>query len=236
MTRVIVVTGGSRGIGRAIAERFVAEGAHVVITGRSQGRVAEAARTIGAHGVRCDQASVDDVAALAAEVGEVDVLVNNAGGNTDFGAAGDESLAGLAAAWRANLETNLIGAVLTTAALTPRPGGSVVNVGSIGAERGGGSYGAAKAALAAWTAMLSAELGPRGVTANTISPGFVEGTEFFGDRLSEARRTSLIGQTHTGRAGRPDDIAEAAFYLASPGARQITGQVLHVNGGAYTTR
>ena len=109
----------------------------------------------------------------------------------------------LAAAWRAKLEANLISAVLTTAALTPRSGGTVINVGSIGAERGGGSYGAAKAAVAAWTAMLSAELGARGVTANSISPGYVEATEFFRGQLSDERRTVLIGQTHTGRASRP---------------------------------
>ena len=197
------MTGGSSGIGRAVATRFAASGAHVVITGRDESRLAEAATAIGASGLRCDHSSAEDVAALAAAVGEVDVLVNNAGGNTEIGAADPDSLPGVAAAWRANFEANLISAVLTTTALTPRSGGTVINVGSIGAERGGGSYGAAKAAVAAWTAMLSAELGARGVTANSISPGYVEATEFFRGQLSDERRTMLIGQTHTGRASRP---------------------------------
>jgi 3-oxoacyl-[acyl-carrier protein] reductase len=95
--------------------------------------------------------------------------------------------------------------VLATHALAGRlrAGGSVISISSIGAERGGGSYGAAKAGLAAWSADLSAELGPRGVTANVISPGYIAGT---------------------------------GFFLASPGARHITGQTIHVNGGAFTTR
>ena len=94
----------------------------------------------------------------------------------------------------------------------------------------------AKAALAAWTAGVSAELGPAGVSANTVSPGYVAGTDFFHGRLSDERRERLIAATHDGRAGTVEDIAETVFFLASEGARHITGQVLHVNGGAFTTR
>ena len=144
----------------------------------------------------------------------------------------------MAASWRANLDANLISAVLTTHAVADllAAGGSVISIGTIGAERGGGSYGAAKAALASWNAYLSAEIGPRGVTANVISPGYVEGTNFFRDRLTSQRRETLIAATHDKRPGRPDDIAETAYFLASPGARHITGQAIHVNGGAFTTR
>jgi 3-oxoacyl-[acyl-carrier protein] reductase len=111
-----------------------------------------------------------------------------------------------------------------------------ISLGTIGAERGGGSYGAAKAALAAWNADLSSDIGPRGVTANVISAGFIAGTNFFRDRLTSQRRDALIAATHDKRPGRPDDIAETAYFLASPGARHITGQTIHVNGGAFTTR
>lgn len=160
--------------------------------------------------------------------------------NTDFTSPGEtaDDLRALAAAWHANLDANLLSAVLTTFAFLGRMrrGGSIINVGSIGAEYASTSYGAAKAALAAWTAGLSAEVGPKGLTANVISPGYIEGTDFFHGRLTEQRRANLVAATHDGRPGHPDDVAETAFFLASPGARHITGQILHVNGGAHTTR
>jgi 3-oxoacyl-[acyl-carrier protein] reductase len=133
---------------------------------------------------------------------------------------------------------DLVSAVLTTYAVADRlaAGGSVISIGTIGAERGGGSYGAAKAALAAWNADLSSEIGPRGVTANVISAGYIAGTSFFRDRLTSQRRETLVAAAHDKRPGRPDDIAETAHFLASPGARHITGQTIHVNGGAFTTR
>jgi 3-oxoacyl-[acyl-carrier protein] reductase len=184
---------------------------------------------------------------MARELGDdLDVLVNMAGGNTDFTAADPAGPAGgpiaelerVAAAWRANLDANLLSAVLTTTAVLGRlrAGGSIINVGSIGAEYASTSYGAAKAALAAWTAGLSAEVGGQGLTANVISPGYIAETDFFRGRLTEERKAALIGSTHNGRAGQPGDIAETAYFLASDGARHITGQILHVNGGAHTTR
>jgi len=254
LARNVLITGASNGIGRAIATRFVADGDTVVITGRNADRLQRAAAEIGARGVVCDAADPAQVAALRAGLGDtLDVLVNNAGGNTDFdGQVEDEapqadgessnscraSLERLAASWRANLDANLISAVLTTEAVADRlaSGGSVINIGTIGAERGGGSYGAAKAALASWNAYLSAEIGPRGVTANVISPGYIADTNFFRDRLTSQRRENLIAATHDKRPGRPGDIAETAHFLASPGARHITGQIIHVNGGAFTTR
>ena len=251
MARNVLITGASGGIGRAIAARFAADGDTVVITGRNAGRLQRAADELGAHGVACDAADPAQVAALRAELADtLDVLVNNAGGNTDFDEAqraDDEGTASescrvrleqLAASWRANLDANLISAVLTTDAVTDRlaSGGSVISIGTIGAERGGGSYGAAKAALASWNAYLSAEIGPRGVTANVISPGYIADTNFFRDRLTQQRRDNLIAATHDKRPGQPGDIAETAHVLASPGARHITGQTIHVNGGAFTTR
>jgi 3-oxoacyl-[acyl-carrier protein] reductase len=250
LARNVLVTGASGGMGRAVAARFAANGDAVVITGRDAERLRHAADEIGASGVVCDAADPEQVASLRAGLGDtLDVLVNNAGGNTDFdsdGAAGEGDEAGgclaalerVAASWRANLDANLISAVLTTHAVADllAGGGSVISIGTIGAERGGGSYGAAKAALASWNAYLSAEIGPRGVTANVISAGYIEGTNFFRDRLTSQRRETLIAATHDKRPGKPDDIAETAYFLASPGARHITGQTIHVNGGAFTTR
>ena len=245
--RVVLVTGASRGIGLAVAERFGAAGDTVVMTGRDDARLTEAAASVGARPLRCDHTDPGDVRALATalEADGLDVLVHCAGGNLDLSdPLPDEpdldrpSLEQLAERWRGNLDLNVVSAMLTTTALGPllRPGGSVVTVGSIGAEYAGSSYGAAKAALAAWTAGVSAELGQAGVSANTVSPGYIAGTDFFHGRLSDERRERLIAATHDGRAGTVEDIAETVFFLASEGARHITGQVLHVNGGAFTTR
>ena len=245
MARNVLITGASNGIGHAIAARFAADGDTVVITGRNADRLGVAAAKIGAHGIVCDATDPVQVGALAAQIGPaLDVLVNNAGGNTDFAGRTAEGngdapdLEHLAASWRANLDANLLSAVLTTEAVAGRiaAGGSVISIGTIGAERGGGSYGAAKAALASWNACLSADIGPRGITANVISAGYIEGTNFFRDRLTAQRRETLISATHDKRPGNPDDIAQTAYFLASPGARHITGQTIHVNGGAFTTR
>ena len=150
----------------------------------------------------------------------------------------EDPLESLKQTWNAYVAQNVLGAVLTTAAMRDllRPGSSVVSLGSIGAERRGGAYGAAKAALAAWSAGLSAELGPRGVTVNVVAPGYVEGTGFFLGAMSDARHELLVGETYDGRAGTPEEVAELVFFLASPGARHLTGQTLHLNGGAFTTR
>jgi 3-oxoacyl-[acyl-carrier protein] reductase len=241
MGRIVLVTGGGNGLGRAVAQRFLADGDTVFITGRDKDRLTQTAAETGARAITCDATEPDQVNEMANEIGpDLDVLVNMAGGNTDFThpAGEPQTLGTVQAAWRANLDANLISAVLTTTAVLEklRAGGSIVNVGSIGAEYASSSYGAAKAALTAWTAGLSAEAGPRGLTANAISPGYIAGTDFFRGRLTPERRTVLIRRTHDGRAGEPEDIAETAHFLASTGARHITGQTLHVNGGAHTTR
>ncbi len=246
--RQVVVTGGGTGIGLAVAGEFVRAGDSVTVTGRREHVLKEAVDRLvtagagGAAGYACFDAS-DPAAVLAAlELlpARVDVLVNNAGGNTDFDRepvrAGD--LAGLAAAWQANLDANLLSAVLVTAALMPRlaPDARIISVSSIAARRGAGSYGAAKAAVEAWTADVATELGPRGITANVVSPGLTVGSEFFRDGLTDARREHLVAQTRTGRAGTTADVAATIMFLASPAAGHLTGQVIHVNGGAYLGR
>ncbi|HEX5401391.1 MAG TPA: SDR family oxidoreductase [Pseudonocardiaceae bacterium] len=133
---------------------------------------------------------------------------------------------------------NLLSAVLTTNAVADRlaSGGAVVHLGSIAADKGAGSYGAAKAAVAAWNVDLARDLGPRGITSNVVSPGYVGDTEFFRDRLTDQRREVLISQTATSRPGTPEDIAGVVHFLASAAARHVTGQVINVNGGAWLTQ
>jgi 3-oxoacyl-[acyl-carrier protein] reductase len=238
MTRTVVVTGGSSGIGRAVAARFTADGdadgTRVFVTGRRKDRLDAVAAEFGVTGVVCDNSDPEAVAALAAQVGDrVDVLVNAAGGLASTPEGG-----GLLEQWEAMYRLNVMTAVLTTTALKDRltAGSAVISIGTIGAERRGGSYGAAKAALQAWNAFLSTELGPRGVTANVVSCGYIADTEFFQGAMTPERHAALVAETHNGRPGTPTDVAETIHFLASPGARHITGQTLHVNGGAFTTR
>jgi len=239
--RNVIVTGGGTGIGRAVAARFAADAEAVLITGRRVEPLRTAADQLGPT-VRfavCDAADSVAVDALRTELPEtVDVLVNCAGGNTDFDRTAPVDLESLAANWRANLDANLVSAVLMTTLVRDRfaAGGAVVSIGSIAADKGAGAYGAAKAGLASWNIDLARELGPEGVTANVVSPGYIADTEFFRDRLTAQRRDTLIASTSTGRAGSPDDVAGTVHFLASPAARQITGQVLAVNGGERTTR
>lgn len=248
MSRTVLVTGGGTGIGRAVAARCVAGGDRVIITGRRPEPLDHTAKSLGdaVSAVCCDHTNPAQVAALLDELpGTIDVLVNNAGGNTDFvsvdNSAAESSQAGLArfaSAWHANLDANLLSAAMTTHALRDRlaAGGAVVHIGSIAADKGAGSYGAAKAGLASWNVDVARELGGRGITSNVVAAGYVQDTEFFRGRLSEQRRESLIADTAVGRPGTVEDIAETVHFLASPGARHITAQVLNVNGGAFASR
>jgi len=248
LPRTVVVGGGGTGIGRAIACRFAVLGADVLILGRREQVLRDAADQIAATGASGTvqvaavdltqpeqvQSLVDD--SLSADAA-LDVLVNAAGG---AGPSDGASLLEAAAAWEETLRINVLTAVLLTTALTPRlrrPGGRVITVSSIAALRGGGgSYAAAKAALHGWSYTLASELGPDGITVNVVAPGFIDHTEFFGDSMTSQRRQRLVDATLVGRAGHPDDIAAAVEYLASPEASYTTGQILQVNGGALLGR
>jgi 3-oxoacyl-[acyl-carrier protein] reductase len=241
MTRLAVVSGGGTGIGRATAGMLAGEGYDVIIVGRRADVLTDAVKWIGpqASAVTADLADPDQVpAVLDAVAGRaVDVLVNNAGAFV----GGDEStLSSLAVRWRANFDSNVITAVLLTEALRPllrRPGGRIILTSSIAAQRGGGGpYSAAKAALHGWVFDLAKQLGPDGITANVISPGYVTDSEFFAGRMTEEGHASRVAATLVNRAGEPPDIAEAVRWLAGPGGTFVTGQIINVNGGSVLGR
>jgi 3-oxoacyl-[acyl-carrier protein] reductase len=248
MTRTVVVSGGGTGIGRAIARRFAVAGDEVTILGRRADVLTAAVRELdaeaGAARVRSLPGDLTDPEAVAqaaerilARAELVDVLVNNAGG---VGTVDGDGLAAVAADWEEELRRNLLTAVLLTEALAPRlrrPGASVINVSSIAALAGGGdSYSGAKAAVIGWSLDLAVRLGGDGIRVNVLVPGYIEGTEFFGDRMTAKRHERLVGRTLLGRAGRPDDVAGCAFFLASEDAAYVTAQLLHINGGALLGR
>jgi 3-oxoacyl-[acyl-carrier protein] reductase len=228
----------------------------VVIIGRRADRLAATAEDISRRSdgaapvvpISGDLVAPDQVRDICAEIArrfaKVDVLVHAAGGNVVLHAterAYADSLDGVARRWTDNFRSNVLTAVLLTEGLRDRlrsPGGRVIFVSSIAAYRGSGNgcYGAAKAALHPYCYDVAAALGPRGITANVVAPGYIADTEFFADRLSSERRAALIGQTMNGRAGAPDDIAGTISWLASVQAAHVTGQIIQVNGGAERGR
>jgi len=238
--QIAVVTGAGRGIGRAIALKFAAAGADVVCVSRTAENSEKTAAEVLALGRRAWAFAVDvsDPAAIAAAAekilagtGRVDVLVNNAG------VTKDGLLMRMSEAdWDTVLDTNLRGAFLFTKAFTrtflKQRSGRIINLASvIGLVGNAGqcNYAASKAGLIGFTKSLAKEFGSRGVTCNAIAPGFIatDMTAALDDKLKEA----LLKQIPLGALGEPDDIAEAALYLAGPGGRYVTGQVLTVDGG-----
>jgi 3-oxoacyl-[acyl-carrier protein] reductase len=240
--RVIIITGGGSGIGRAIAEAFARAGDHVVIVGRTESTLQTAVAESGLP-ITWQTANVGDrvqvervVAAVVAQFGRVDVLINAAG--FVRGITSDMPLDEAERLWDEVLDTNLKGSFLMALAVAPHlpsPGGRIINISSIAAFTGGSrpgavAYAAAKAGLHGLTYGLARELSPQGITVNTIAPGFIADTGFTG-AWDEERIQSIVSQTPVGRAGRAEDIAAAALYLASPQASFVTGEILNVNGG-----
>ena len=241
--RRVVVTGGTQGIGAGIARRLMADGAQVLATARTT----PADLPDGLDFVAGDVSTPAGVAAIADatldRLGGVDVLVNNAGASRTFPAG---SLTIEPDDWQSALDVNFLAAVRLNAALLPqmleRGSGAIVNISSSAAFAVPAPllhYGAAKAALIAYSKGLATELAPQGVRVNTITPGHVEspGADKVRDDLATAFGIG-VGDIHAtvpiGRIGRPDDIAEAVAYLVSDRASYITGVNLVVDGGEQT--
>jgi 3-oxoacyl-[acyl-carrier protein] reductase len=230
--KTALVTGASRGIGRAIAQELAAAGASVVIGYRSGKDEAEALATeIGARAVQADVSSAEDAARLVEEAGDLDILVNNAGLTRDglLARMSDDD-------WRTVIDTNLSSVFYTCRAVT-RPmmkkrGGSIINISSIVGVHGNWgqtNYAASKAGIIGFTKSLARELGSRGVRANVVAPGYVK-TQLT-DVLPEEATATMLQQTPLGRLGEPEDIAGAVRFLCSDAAAFITGEVLLVDGG-----
>ncbi|WP_306321264.1 MULTISPECIES: SDR family NAD(P)-dependent oxidoreductase [unclassified Streptomyces] len=248
MARNVIITGGGTGIGLAAAQSFAAEGDRVLLLGRRI-EVLEKADVPGALRYPADLSTVEGARgaagfALEAFAGTVDVLVHSAGGfggRTHPAPEGDDPLDAVAHEWNANFRINTLTSVLLTEALREHltaPGGRIVFVSSIAGLRGSnqGSYGAAKAALHPYTFDLARQLGPRGITVNTIAPGYIEDTDFFGPTMPEAEYRRRVDAIPTGRAGTPQDIASTVLWLASPGGGHVSGQIVQVNGGELLGR
>jgi NAD(P)-dependent dehydrogenase (short-subunit alcohol dehydrogenase family) len=242
----VLVTGGSRGIGRAVCEAFAGRGARVAIGYRENAEAAEATRASlpgASHAVvRADVADPEQAERLvqgAAEaLGGLDVVVNNAGiggrhriDEDDYGAWQD--------AWRRILSVNLIGpANVAWAAgrhMIEGGGGRMVFVSSRGAFRGEPdqpAYGASKAGLNALAQSLAQQLGPYGIFVGVVAPGFVE-TDLARERLAGPGGDAIRAQSPLGRVARPEDVAHAVAFLASEGAEFATGTIIDVNGASY---
>jgi 3-oxoacyl-[acyl-carrier protein] reductase len=240
--KVVIVTGAGSGIGHGIALAFGREGATVVLCGRTVEKLQATANEIAAAGGRaiplatdiCDTASVDAcVEKVVADFGRVDVLVNNAGVTRD-----KLILRMTDADWDDVLDTNLKGAFRFSRAVA-RPmmkqrGGAIVNISSIiglTGNAGQANYAASKAGLHALTNSLAKELASRGVRVNAIAPGFI--VSQMTDGLPEAVKTQMLSAIPAGRFGQPEDVAQAALFLASDDASYFTGQILGVNGGMF---
>lgn len=240
--KIALVTGGSRGIGRGIAERLAAEGARVLVAARGLEGAQRAAAELRAGGAEADAVALDvaDPASVEAALkgvfetyGTPAILVNNAGITRD-----NLLMRMKPEDWDAVLQTNLSGVYRMCRAAVPKmiraKEGRIVNVTSVVASIGNpgqANYCAAKAGIEGFTRSLAREVASRNVTVNAVAPGFID-TDMTRD-LSEEQRAALLAQVPLGRLGTPADVAEAVFYLVGPGGAYVTGTTLHVNGGMF---
>ena len=238
--KVAVVTGGAQGIGSAVAERFAAEGARVIITSRDGTKAEEAAEALKQQGGEAQGLAVriddrDSVKGLIDGVvetyGSIDVLVNNAA------TVRDTLLMRMKQAdWDEVMHVNLGGVFICTQAvirqMMRQRSGRIINMTSIvglTGNAGQANYSASKAGIIGFTKSVAKEVGSRGITVNAIAPGFIETA--MTEALPEAVRSAFLDATPLSRAGQPDDVAGIATFLASDDAAFITGQVMRVDGG-----
>ena len=237
---IALVTGASRGIGAAIADRLAALGATVFGTATTESGAQAIGERLAAHGGHGRVLNVTDPAAIeglidsiAKEAGAVSILVNNAGITRDqlLMRMKEED-------WSAIMETNLTSVFRTSKAvmrgmMKARKGRiiSIASVVGVTGNPGQANYAAAKAGIIAFSKSLAREIGSRGITVNVVAPGFID-TDMT-RALPEEQRTALLSGIALGHLGEPGDIAEAVAFLASPAAKYITGETLHVNGGMY---
>ena len=248
--KVALVTGGSRGIGQAIARELAAAGAKVVIASRkmpgleqSKAQILETVPRADIHAVACHTGDDEAVSAMVREAvdtfGAVDVLINNAATNPYFGPMMNLEWG----AWKKTFEVNVEGYFRCSRAvaahlLERKAPGSIVNITSVLGTMAAplqGIYGMTKAAVISMTQTLSAELGPRGIRSNAIAPGLVQ-TQFAAALTTNPEiRQMVIDRTTLKRIGQPEDIAGAAVFLASDASSYINGHTLHVDGGWTAT-
>jgi 3-oxoacyl-[acyl-carrier protein] reductase len=230
--KTALVTGASRGIGRAIAAELAVAGASVVLGYRSGRDETEAlAGEIGGRAVQADVSDADEAKRLVEEAGDLDILINNAGLTRDglLARMSDDD-------WRTVIETNLSSVFYTCRAacrpMMKKRAGAIVNVSSIVGVHGNWgqtNYGASKAGIIGFTKSLARELGSRNVRANVVAPGYVK-TQLT-DVLPEQATAAMLENTPLGRLGDPEDVAGAVRFLCSDEASFITGEVLLVDGG-----
>jgi 3-oxoacyl-[acyl-carrier protein] reductase len=241
-SEVALVTGASRGIGRAIALTLGRAGARVIGTSTSAQGAAALSATLASHGCNGRGAVLDagNAASVEALVGELEnagelptILINNAAITRDT-----LLLRMKPEDWEAVIATNLTGVFRLCKACVRRMmkerRGRIVNLTSVvglTGNAGQANYAAAKAGLLGFTKSLARELASRGITVNAVAPGFID-TDMT-RALSEAQRAALVGQIPIGRLGTPEDVAAAVLFLVSPQATYITGETVHVNGGMY---
>jgi 3-oxoacyl-[acyl-carrier protein] reductase len=244
--RAVLVTGGSRGIGAAIAREFAAAGDRVAVHyGASRAAADEVAASLAGDGhvvVGADLADPEAVRAMVAAAAEglggLDVLVNNAGVFTPH-AITETTYEEWQRAWHDTLAVNLLGPANAAWCAVPHMieagGGRIVNVSSRGAFRGeprSPAYGASKAALVAFGQSLARALGPHRIAVTTVAPGWTE-TDMAADTLTGQRGEEIRAESPLGRVATPEDVARAVLYLASPGAEMASGTVLDVNGASF---
>lgn len=237
--KIALVTGASRGIGRAIAERLVENGATVIGTATSESGAAQISAYLGDNGkgYALDVTSADSIAtlitAITDEFGSVDILINNAGITRDnlLMRMKDEE-------WSEIMETNLSAIFRMSKAvlrgMMKKRHGRIINVGSVVGSMGNAgqaNYAAAKAGVIGFTKSMAREVASRGITVNTVAPGFIE-TDMT-KALNDDQRAATLAQVPAGRLGQPREIAATVAFLASDDAAYITGETLHVNGGMY---